>query len=313
MEHALSLKFTSHKELLALLLSTEGCTLIEDSPIDSYWGIGSDKRGKNKLGILLDKVRDDLFSNRISGSLNFSTHHLPSMALSPKTIEFLKTEKRYTYYQDILRSLSNNGPINTHGLTALQATAPTPTPHHPPEGLLPSKNIPTTTQRGGLLPTIRPLKSAALLPSRKPDTDSVVPIQQEEQEVRTLLPNPRYQTPKPTPQDGFGGALSNAFYNFFTQNIRVAVEGTRSQNLSLFTKTEQNARHLVQYFNQQKLPGVYYGSDNGPNGIEGSYVPAGYPFRISVDGSNVERMLEHLKFQQAFINKFIAHYHVKKT
>jgi len=58
MEKALLLKFTQHEKLKQLLLGTGDATLIEDSPIDSFWGVGSDGLGRNQLGRSLMKVRD---------------------------------------------------------------------------------------------------------------------------------------------------------------------------------------------------------------------------------------------------------------
>jgi ribA/ribD-fused uncharacterized protein len=42
------------------LLSTGDATLIEDSPYDYYWGVGRNGTGKNRLGILLMQVREEL-------------------------------------------------------------------------------------------------------------------------------------------------------------------------------------------------------------------------------------------------------------
>lgn len=60
MMNALRAKFTQHTELKELLLSTDDEEIIEDSPIDSYWGCGKDGKGKNMLGQLLMKLRDEL-------------------------------------------------------------------------------------------------------------------------------------------------------------------------------------------------------------------------------------------------------------
>jgi predicted NAD-dependent protein-ADP-ribosyltransferase YbiA (DUF1768 family) len=46
-----------------LLLSTGNATLIEDSPMDFYWGCGSDGTGKNMLGKILMEYRDILNSD----------------------------------------------------------------------------------------------------------------------------------------------------------------------------------------------------------------------------------------------------------
>ncbi len=53
-------KFTQNHDLRALLLSTGNEDIIEDSPIDWFWGCGADGTGKNNLGKILMQVRDDL-------------------------------------------------------------------------------------------------------------------------------------------------------------------------------------------------------------------------------------------------------------
>lgn len=56
---ALKAKFTQHKNLSALLLSTGSAPLHEDSPWDKYWGYARGE-GKDRLGVLLMQVRDEL-------------------------------------------------------------------------------------------------------------------------------------------------------------------------------------------------------------------------------------------------------------
>jgi len=60
MRQALEAKFTQHEKLKDLLLSTGNQEIVEDSPIDFYWGCGSDRTGQNRLGILLMELRDKL-------------------------------------------------------------------------------------------------------------------------------------------------------------------------------------------------------------------------------------------------------------
>ncbi len=47
-------------ELKELLLKTGKKELIENSPYDRYWGIGKDGKGKNRLGVLLMQVRQEI-------------------------------------------------------------------------------------------------------------------------------------------------------------------------------------------------------------------------------------------------------------
>lgn len=53
-------KFETHDDLRALLLETGEEELIEDVPGDSYWGIGLDGEGQNKLGKILERIRTEL-------------------------------------------------------------------------------------------------------------------------------------------------------------------------------------------------------------------------------------------------------------
>lgn len=60
MLRGLRAKFTQHADLARLLLSTGDALIVEQSPRDSYWGWGSDHRGKNRLGHLLMQLREEL-------------------------------------------------------------------------------------------------------------------------------------------------------------------------------------------------------------------------------------------------------------
>ena len=71
-------KFTQYSDLKKLLLETGNRNLIEDSPHDSYWGIGRDGKGLNRLGHLLIKLRSALRNQRVSTDGNqSSTHYEP--------------------------------------------------------------------------------------------------------------------------------------------------------------------------------------------------------------------------------------------
>ncbi len=58
MIRGLKAKLDTHPSIRLLLSSTMSRMLIENSPIDWYWGCGKDNRGKNRLGVLLMEIRD---------------------------------------------------------------------------------------------------------------------------------------------------------------------------------------------------------------------------------------------------------------
>ena len=60
MYEAISAKFTQHEELQALLLETGDAKLVEHTSNDRYWGDGGDGTGRNKLGLLLMQLREEL-------------------------------------------------------------------------------------------------------------------------------------------------------------------------------------------------------------------------------------------------------------
>ncbi len=60
MLEALRTKFTQHDELKAILLGTGDAKLVEHTERDSYWGDGGDGSGKNRLGLLLMQLREEL-------------------------------------------------------------------------------------------------------------------------------------------------------------------------------------------------------------------------------------------------------------
>lgn len=53
-------KFLQHPDLRAKLMATGDEELVEDSPIDYYWGCGKSGTGKNMLGKTLMRIREEL-------------------------------------------------------------------------------------------------------------------------------------------------------------------------------------------------------------------------------------------------------------
>lgn len=60
MRNAVLQKFRTHADIREILLATGDEFLVENSPIDYYWGCGKDGSGKNKLGLILMEVREIL-------------------------------------------------------------------------------------------------------------------------------------------------------------------------------------------------------------------------------------------------------------
>ena len=60
MLQALRMKFNQHPEIAKRLLATGDAILIEHTQNDAYWADGGDGSGKNRLGLLLMQVRDEL-------------------------------------------------------------------------------------------------------------------------------------------------------------------------------------------------------------------------------------------------------------
>jgi N-glycosidase YbiA len=53
-------KFELHPALRTMLLATGDEELAEANPADSYWGIGGDGNGCNKLGKIMIRIRAEL-------------------------------------------------------------------------------------------------------------------------------------------------------------------------------------------------------------------------------------------------------------
>lgn len=60
MYRAVRAKFTQHEDLRETLLGTGDAKLIEHTANDNYWADGGDGHGRNMLGIILMRVREEL-------------------------------------------------------------------------------------------------------------------------------------------------------------------------------------------------------------------------------------------------------------
>lgn len=65
MLQALRMKFSQHPEIAKELLATGDAIIIEHTRNDAYWADGGDGSGKNKLGLLLMHVRDELKNSNL--------------------------------------------------------------------------------------------------------------------------------------------------------------------------------------------------------------------------------------------------------
>ncbi len=63
MYEAVLAKFSQHVDLREILLATGDATIVEHTENDAYWGDGGDGTGKNMLGIILMRVREELRSS----------------------------------------------------------------------------------------------------------------------------------------------------------------------------------------------------------------------------------------------------------
>ncbi|KKQ35752.1 MAG: hypothetical protein US52_C0016G0004 [candidate division WS6 bacterium GW2011_GWA2_37_6] len=60
MERLCRLKLEQHKEVHEGLLRTGNRLIVEDSSVEDYWGIGSDKKGQNIMGKIWMKLREEI-------------------------------------------------------------------------------------------------------------------------------------------------------------------------------------------------------------------------------------------------------------
>lgn len=65
MKEIVHAKFKQHSELLKQLLETKNAILLEASSFDNFWGIGPKRKGKNMLGKILMKIREELRTENV--------------------------------------------------------------------------------------------------------------------------------------------------------------------------------------------------------------------------------------------------------
>lgn len=65
MEEICRRKLQQHEYVKRKLLQTKDVPLVEDSPYDDCWGWGRDKKGRNELGKVWMRLRDELTSGKI--------------------------------------------------------------------------------------------------------------------------------------------------------------------------------------------------------------------------------------------------------
>lgn len=63
MRKAVKCKFQTHKDIREILLGTGEEEIVEETTNDYYWGIGTDKTGKNMLGKILMEIREEFRNN----------------------------------------------------------------------------------------------------------------------------------------------------------------------------------------------------------------------------------------------------------
>jgi hypothetical protein len=82
MFRGLVFKFQQHPDLRDKLIATGEIPLIENSPVDAFWGCGSDGSGKNYLGLMLGNVRVSCRDHELESVINLDDISLRIQQLS---------------------------------------------------------------------------------------------------------------------------------------------------------------------------------------------------------------------------------------
>ena len=123
---ALEEKFNQNKHFKDLLIRTGDKTLYEHTKNDKFWGDGGDRKGENKLGILLMQVRFELHGREgfLPGFLNYFTRDGKN-DLTRKTPSYNQNDvnqnQELPYNNNVLYtncpSISDVYPTHPHGAT----------------------------------------------------------------------------------------------------------------------------------------------------------------------------------------------------
>ena len=68
MEETLRAKVSQHQDVRDLLLKTSDKIIVENSPVDSFWGAGVDGKGENWIGKIFMKIREELKTDQTVSS-----------------------------------------------------------------------------------------------------------------------------------------------------------------------------------------------------------------------------------------------------
>ena len=146
MYKALQAKFSQHEKLGQQLRETGERKLIEHSPYDSYWGDGGDGSGKNRLGILLMKLRKEMKPKPppvTAPSPPSPIHSRPPPPSPPTITERLQKDSTTT---------------SSHSVSEEPAGQPSPYTGSRSENNAPARENPppANTNYGGTLPIVQP-------------------------------------------------------------------------------------------------------------------------------------------------------------
>ena len=103
-------KFTQHADLRAILLRTGDSTIVEHTENDRYWGDGGDGSGKNRLGQILMRVRDELRSILATGK-----------QVAPEHLTNSFTERLKTTFATLARPLMPDDGEPEKGISAMES------------------------------------------------------------------------------------------------------------------------------------------------------------------------------------------------